>query len=371
MHQIHLWLGIVSGLGVFIIALTGALYTFQNEIQDLNPNRFVREQASVIKAPSELSEIARSALPNKTLHAIKYNGPKRSAEAIFYHYNPTYYYVIYLNQYSGKVLEVKDMNKDFFRFIMQGHFYLWLPPQIGQPAVAYLTLCFLIILITGMVIWVPKNLKMTRYRIWFKWNKGTQWPKINFDLHVVAGLYATIFALIFAITGLVWGFQWFSASYYKAIGGKKQLQYSDTSPFYHKKDSVVSNENPLDKVWTILRREYPQAASLEIHHPETDSSAISANANNCYGKYWKTDYRYFDQQSLKEINFKHIYGKYSDADRSDKLFRMNYDIHTGSIFGLAGKIFAFLMSLLIASFPITGFIIWWRKAKAKRRPQRL
>jgi uncharacterized iron-regulated membrane protein len=45
---------------------------------------------------------------------------------------------------------------------------------------------------------------------------------------------------------------------------------------------------------------------------------------------------------------------------------MNYDIHTGAIIGLPGKILAFFASLIVASLPITGFYIWWgRKQKQK------
>ena len=83
------------------------------------------------------------------------------------------------------------------------------------------------------------------------------------------------------------------------------------------------------------------------------------------GKYWKTDYRYFDQHTLREIKAATSYGRFNDAHFADKLYRMNYEIHTGAVLGLPGKIFACLMSLFIASFPITGCILWWKKRKKK------
>jgi len=50
--------------------------------------------------------------------------------------------------------------------------------------------------------------------------------------------------------------------------------------------------------------------------------------------------------------------------------RMNYDIHTGAIIGLPGKILAFFGSLIVASLPITGFYIWLgRKQKDKTKRQ--
>lgn len=364
-HKLHLWLGLLSGLLVFIIALTGALYAFQEEISNLAPYKQVQVQGKEYQLPSVLESIARDALPDKDFHGIKYNKPGKSAEAVFYGYNPPHYNIVYLNPYTGEVLRVKDMNKDFFRFIMTGHFYLWLPPQIGQPVVAWSTLIFVIVLISGVVIWVPKKLKNLKQRVWFSWNKKTKFPRINYDLHVIGGVYATLFGLIFAVTGLVWGFQWFAQGYYKLAGGQKSLAYTAVISDKSNIAAGSSAVRPVDAVWLKVKYEYPDAAYIEIDSPQNDSTAVSVHAAAADGKYWKTDYRYFDQYSLKEIEVDGIYGRLQNADKADKLFRMNYDIHTGAILGLPGKIIAFLMSLFIASLPVTGIIIWWKKRKRK------
>ncbi|MNF31037.1 hypothetical protein D3C84_117890 [compost metagenome] len=361
--KIHLWLGLSSGIIVFIIAITGCLYAFQEEIQNITEDyRFVEKQNEPFLLPSQLEQIARKELPEKALHAIKYNGAEKSAEAIFFHYEPTYYYIVYLNPYSGKVLETVNMDEGFFRFILDGHFYLWLPHEIGQTVVASATLIFLILLLSGLFLWYPKNKNATKQRFWFKWKKGTKWKRKNYDWHNITGFYTLSIALIFAITGLVWGFQWFAYSYYTVLGGEKSLVYEDPISSKNK----IQTSKPLDKIWILMQKEYPQAKSIEVHPPENDSTAIAANANPEEGTYWKTDYRYFDQYTLEEKEVKHIYGKHENAAISDKLMRMNYDIHTGAVFGLAGKIFAFLISLLIASLPISGFYIWWGRNKKKK-----
>jgi uncharacterized iron-regulated membrane protein len=361
--QLHLWLGLSSGIVVFIIAITGCLYAFQEEIQNSTEEyRFVEKQNTPFLLPSKLEQIARKELPNKALHAIKYNGREKSAEAIFFHYEPTYYYTVYLNPYSGKVLEKANMEKGFFRFILDGHYYLWLPDQIGQTVVASSTLLFLILLLSGLYLWYPRNKNATKQRFSFKWKKATNWKRKNYDLHNITGFYILLIALVFTITGLVWGFQWFAYSYYTVLGGEKSLVYED--PMSIKKTTLTNK--PVDKIWALMQKEYPQAKSIEVHPPENDSTIIAANANPEFGTFWKTDYRYFDQYTLEEKEVKHIYGKYKDATTSDKLMRMNYDIHTGAVFGLAGKIFAFLISLLIASLPISGFYIWWGRNNKKK-----
>jgi uncharacterized iron-regulated membrane protein len=354
--KIHLWLGLSSGILVFIIAITGCLYAFQEEIQDYTEEyRFVTKQEKSFLFPSQLEEIARKAIPNKVLHAIKYNGSLQSAEAIFFHYEPSYHYIVYLNPYTGELLKKTNMEEGFFSFILDGHFYLWLPHEIGQTVTATATLVFLIMLITGFILWYPKNKSAAKQRFWFKWKKGIKWKRKNYDLHNITGLYVLIIAVIFAITGLVWGFQWFAYSYYTTLGGEKSLIYEDPISIIQTK----AIKKPLDQIWTLMQKEYPKAKSIEVHPPESASSSIAANANPEEGTYWKIDYRYFDQYNLEEQKVEHIFGRYKEAKIADKLMLLNYDIHTGAVFGLAGKIFAFLISLLIASLPITGFYIWW------------
>lgn len=362
--QLHLWLGLSSGIIVFVIAITGCLYAFQEEIQNFTEEyRFVEKQDKAFLLPSQLEPIARKELPNKALHAIKYNGKEKSAEAIFFHYEPTYYHIVYLNPYTGKVLETVNMDEGFFRFILDGHFYLWLPHEIGQTVCATATLIFLILILSGLYLWFPKNKNAIKQRFSFRWKKGTKWKRKNYDLHSVTGFYLFLIAFIFTVTGLVWGFQWFAYSYYTALGGEKSLVYED--PISSKNNILTANA--LDKVWFKMQKEYPNAKSIEVHPPENDSTSIAANANPEEGTFWKTDYRYFDQYSLEEKEVKHIFGKYENADNTDKLMRMNYDLHTGAVLGLAGKIFAFLISLLIATLPISGFYIWWGRNKKKKK----
>jgi uncharacterized iron-regulated membrane protein len=369
-RKIHLWLGLASGTIVFIIAITGCFYAFQEEIQNITEDyRFVEKQNVPFLFPSKLEAIARKELPNKTLHAIQYEGSEKSAEAIFYHNDEkneanNYYKIVHINPYSGEVLEINDMYSGFFRWILDGHFYLWLPHEIGQTIIVSATLIFVLMIISGFILWFPKNKKAAKQRFWFRWKEGIKWKRKNYDLHNITGFYVMSIALIFAITGLVWGFPWFAYGYYTLIGGEKSLIYEDPISNQIAKNKV---ENPLDKIYLLMVKEYPNAVSIEVHPPETRTSPIAANANLDEKTYWKTDYRYFNQYTLEEQEVKHIYGKLENASISDKIMRMNYDIHTGAIFGLAGKLFAFLISLLIASLPITGFLIWYgRRNKSKK-----
>jgi len=122
----------------------------------------------------------------------------------------------------------------------------------------------------------------------------------------------------------------------------------------------------------LLKKESPDAFSYELHYPHSDSTSIYVEVSRQEGVHYNADYRFFDANTLNEIETPSIYGKYKNADFADKVIRMNYDIHIGAIGGLAGKVIAFISSLIIASLPITGVLLWYgRKHKSIARKEKL
>lgn len=360
---LHLWLGLSTGLIVFIISITGCIYAFKSEIEDFTqPYRFVKSENKPFLLPSVLGEIAQKALPDKHPHSVEYEGKEDAAQVSFYNETPHYYYVVFLNPYSGEILKVKDMESDFFSFILDGHFYLWLPDEIGHFVVASATLIFVVMLVSGIILWWPKNKNAVKQRFWFRWKENIKWKRKNYDLHNVLGFYASWIAIILAFTGLVWGFEWFSNSvYWVAAAGKERKPYQEA--FSDTTTQFSLSAQPVDLVYQKLSAENPEAQTIEIHFPEERKSAIAASTNVEAGTYWQNDYRNFDQYTLKEIEVEHSWGRFKNASLADKVVRMNYDIHVGAILGLKGKILAFFASLICASLPITGFCIWWGRKK--------
>lgn len=355
--KIHLWLGITTGPLVFVIAITGSIYTFQDEIQNATqPYRFYDKKGTDLLPPVALKKLATEKNPNKKVHAVQIFMDNHAAKVIFYAYQQ-YYEVVYLNPESGEILAVDNLESGFFHFILEGHFYLWLPPTLGQPLVASVTLVFAFIIISGLFIWWPRTgNKSKRFKI--KWNAS--WKRRNFDLHSVFGFYSFIFALIFAITGLVWGFEWFRNMYFSVNSfGNEYVNYYEPESL-KESDSL---EKQINIVFFKLQSENPNCNSVEVHFPETKLGSVAANVNTEYGTYWKTNYYYFDQSTGKEIPVKHHWNKLENATFSEKLMRMNYDIHTGAVLGLPGKILAFFVSLVIASLPITGLLFYIGKRR--------
>lgn len=362
---IHLWLGLASGIIVLFLGITGCILAFEVEIRKLTqPYLFSKAEEKEYLPPSVLQVNADKYLDGKKSLGVEYPGKGKSAVAIYY--DEESYKLVYLNPYTGNLLKVKNMNRDFFRVVLDGHFYLWLPPGIGQPIVASATLVFLIMIITGLILWWPKNKSAAKQRFRFKWKPTTKWKRKNYDLHNVLGFYMTWIAIFIAVTGLVFGFQWFAKSlYWVTSGGKHMVEHvhpvSDTTK--------INTTSIVDKVWKEHAVHVKTNESLSVSFPATNTDPVEVTVNHRPGTYYNADYYHYDQYTGIELPAVGSYaGTFKDAAVADKIVRMNYDIHVGAVLGLTGKIIAFLASLVAASLPVTGFYIWWGRRKKNKKP---
>ena len=365
--RIHLWLGLISGLFVCFLGITGCILAFEREIENVTqPYRNLEVQNKPLLPPTTLKKIADQALPNKHAHSITYQ-PGKSAQVVYYNFDPEYYYIVFVNQYTGKVIKVKNMSDDFFRIVIMGHYYLWLPPEIGQPVLTTATLMFVVLLFSGLILWWPKNKAASKQRFTIKWN--AKWRRVNYDFHNVLGFYITWIIIFIALSGMVMGFQWFAKSvYFVSSGGKTLNQFEETYSDTTRNAKLQLNASAADQLWKSYLDADPKFnGSLDVHVPENEKASIEIAKNPDPETYWKADYSYFDQHTLKEIEVKHVFGKLKNATVADKIMRMNYDIHVGAIAGLPGKIIAFFASLIAASMPITGVLIWIGRNKKKKK----
>ncbi|HDZ15497.1 MAG TPA: PepSY domain-containing protein, partial [Pricia sp.] len=160
-------------------------------------------------------------------------------------------------------------------------------------------------------------------------------------------------------------YNWLRYVVYKSTGGEKEAQF--IIPENQSNNSANQDVVPMDFLIEKLQKEVPKAEAFELHYPTSPDESIYVEISNSKGLYYDADFRFFDQNTLKEIETPSIYGKYENAKLADKIQRMNYDIHIGAIGGIAGKIIAFLVSLLTATLPVTGVFMWYgRKYKKKK-----
>jgi uncharacterized iron-regulated membrane protein len=359
---IHRWLGFMSGLVVFIVSITGCIFCFQDEIQDaIHSWRKVEIQNKPYISPSALKNIALTKYPGASANDIYYFGVDRPA-AVLANVKKQGYTYVYINPYNAQLLHIEGIKENFFTIIKYIHLYLLLPEKIGQMVVGVSVIIFVVLMITGIVLWWPKRKTDRKRSLTIKWN--ARWRRINYDLHNVLGFYATSVSIILALTGLSMAFSWVNTGIYKAANLGES--YPDENVF-PKSDTLnkltVGAKSVIDRVFFEVKKSELDARMFLIADNGSKSGTINITAYRESMHFGNSDDYYYDRNNGKLLKY------LPNAKKSAgmKLTDLNYDIHVGQIWGLTSKIIAFLASLICATLPITGFIIWLGKRKKPKK----
>jgi uncharacterized iron-regulated membrane protein len=411
-RTVHLWLGLASGLIIVFVCLTGSILAFEKEIEQAwHPARYfvtpvttprlsLAQLAEAVKAHKPKAQISGFKLyadPTRTVEVSLAGGPgpggkggergegrmkegqgersgngKNRAEGAEGRGKegargeggkgkgegggPR----IFVNPYTAAVTGELNPRDNFFKTVEKLHRGL-VAGQVGKLVMGISASMFLFILATGLVLWWPTARKALRPRLTVKW--GSSWKRLNHDFHISLGFYASLFLFIMAITGVGMSFDWVGQGINKLTHSPLKRPEPPVSAA-----PAVAGAAPFaaDAVLALARQQAPDAESYSVQMPKEPNGSIrvgvlrpGAVTENA------TDEVYLDQYSGKIISTQ-TYAQRPVGQRIRGLFK---PVHTGAIGGLPTKILAFVISLLGATFPITGTIMWWNRTRKQRRQQ--
>lgn len=376
MGAIHLWLGMASGIVIIILGITGCLYTFIDEIRPVvyHSRLFLKTIPAAQSEMLPLKELQRRAA--KALHkevplldieifaskqrTMVFRYRERNDNAYLYTNHFINYDKVYLNPYTGEIVKVENAKWEFFNLVVMTHCTLLLG-YLGKQMITWSTVIFIIMLISGLILWWPKNKAAAKKRFSFKWKRASSWKRKNYDLHQILGFYMVVIAFFIALSGLFMMLPKLDkAIQYVIDGGTKSSKPSMAGMnHFSVKNSALAQSDVLDQMLRQCAAMSHGAAEYRIYAPKGESDPILFK---CYSDH-KTHYAFvqnsFDQPTAKHnsmINF-------SSLSNGEKVHELTYDIHVGAILGLPGKILVFLASLITASLPVSGFLIWIGKRK--------
>lgn len=372
--RLHLYLGLPAGLVLFVVALTGAIYALRPEVIGIGrPDLSIVDEGKDLLPPYQLIDgvrytVYRSPADSSNLiYGVTYEGRTQAAQVTAKIGNSRRS-ILFVNPYTGQLLHTEHSSYDIFRWAMNGHRSLWLPREIGKPIIGWSILAFIIVSLSGLVIWMPRKLnkKSLRAVSTIKW--GAKRPRLFLDLHNVVGIYTLAFALAIAVTGLTWSFDWWANGYYGLLTGGDTLETWVVPKSDVSRATQTAHTDSL--LWQSVQRKYPtvsDGSSLRFDVP-TDEDGVYTVVYNPDGdlRYSRAEYNFYDRYTLQQVAGGGLYGIAQDKlSIGQRIYRMTYDIHSGSIGGWAGRYIAFFVSLALCLLPITGIYLWWRKRKAK------
>lgn len=351
---LHSVIGLLSGIVVFIVCITGCLYVFKKEISELSmpTNQHVMHGQNKL-ALSTLVENYSQQCNASVTRIYDYKDPHKPLRFRSKKNGDIYYGSI--NPYTGKILNEYRYDSSFWGIVIGLHRHLLLPKPIGKKIIGYSVVLFAISLITGFILWLPRKLNLLKSANFRRFKFSLNGKPKTFCLHSNLGVYLVFPLLISCLSGLIWTFP----NYQKTIIFLANLGTKPESKTI-KIDPAHFNYKTLDRSQGTIQSLNSEKIKLNIYLFPTDSTS-ALRILSCQDD---------DQFSYSNNFYVHpgtgdlLHKKYDwQKNKGEKLRSSMYDIHTGSILGLWGKSFAFIISLLASTLPITGFLLYKKRRR--------
>ena len=367
-RQIHLWLSVPFGLIISLICFSGAMLVFENEVVELTRHElyYVKKVETVPLSVDRLLEEVELTLPDSvSVTGISvFSDPERAWQV---NLSKPRRASVYVDPYTG---EIKGKYERPAFFVTMFRLHRWLLDSMkadggvfwGKMIVGVSTLLFVVVLISGIVIWWPRTRKALKNSLRISVGRGFR--RFWYDLHVAGGMYALFFLLAMALTGLTWSFGWYRAGFYKVFGVEVQQggTHSGVTLRGGRGSDQPGKNVSHSSSYVCWQQVYEQLALNNPGYKQITLSDGVANVSfNTFGNQRASDRYKFNPHSgeIDEVVL------YKDAEKAGKIRGWIYSVHVGSWGGMLTRLLTFIAALIGATLPLTGYYLWikriWRK----------
>jgi uncharacterized iron-regulated membrane protein len=199
--QLHLWIGVMSGLYIAVVCTSGAALVFRIDMQRaLHPDLFTPKASGPHAHPAVMMERVRRAFPAERVSGVDAPTTVRPTY-LAYSSSGTRFRTLLLDPVSGELLgELQETS--FVRTLQDLHFDL-LSGRTGRTVNGIGALLLLTMCATGLVIWWPG-----RSAVWrsVRVDISRSRKRVNWELHNAIGFWTAIVIAMWAVTGLYFAF---------------------------------------------------------------------------------------------------------------------------------------------------------------------
>jgi len=389
----HFYAGLIVAPFLLILSVTGAIYLFNDELNDvLSPElRFVTPR-QVTQPPSRLVQAALATQPG-TVTRIDLPATSDRSAVVFITPQSGAPVRVAVDPGTGRVLGSFVYTQTLVGFADTMHGSLMLGQWGGL--IVELAACWALVLIaTGLFLWWPRG----RRRL-----AGILYPRLSAggrlfwrDLHATTGVWTIALIAFLLLTGLPWAEV--QGPLLQTVTTRLGVGY----PVSHSTDNMPSSTSVKaalgEAPWTLEGEPMPSSARTSGHagHPghdmavgTVDTAAVTgldriAAALACdqglrggyrlfppagpTGVY--TAYTYPDRpQGQRSLYFDRYSGRlirevgYADYGAAAKAIELGVQLHMGNYLGLANQLIMLLTCIAIVVLVVSGATMWW-----KRRP---
>ncbi|NMZ39014.1 PepSY domain-containing protein [Pseudomonas proteolytica] len=361
LFQLHWFFGITAGLVLALMGITGAAYSFQDEIlRALNPTVLtVEKQPAGVLPPAELVRKLETT-EGKTVSMLWVESESGNAARVFFtppageRRGQMRYFDPYTGDYLGDAV-----GQDFFGLMLQLHRFLAIG-DTGRQITGACTLILIFFCLSGLYLRWPRQVASWRAWLTLDWRKKGR--SFNWDLHSVFGTWCLLFYLLAALTGLYWSYEWYSKGLTRLLSDAPQNERVRNRGPAPAGPAPVAN---YDAIWSsIYSTAGPHLSAYNIRMP-----AVAGQPATVYYLLQSSPH----DRALNQINLDPATGvvksveRYADKSLKAQLLTSIYALHVGSYFGLAGRIILTVTSLCMPLFFITGWLLYLDRRRKKRQ----
>jgi uncharacterized iron-regulated membrane protein len=379
----HLVSGVIAGIVIAIMSLTGAAIAFETEIVEWADRDNRRVQVPAADAPrlsvDELLARVKAARPKAQPSGVTVYPEPDSAVLVLTGRSEG----VYVNPYTGEVREQGAQGWRSFFHVMED-WHRWLGAHgdnrpVGKAITGVANTAFLFLAISGLYLWWPRKwtLRAMRPTLWFR--GGLKGKARDFNWHNTIGFWALPVLIVLTTTGMVISYKWASDLVFKLTGNAPPVAQGPGAAPQVKVPTPPEGAKPigLEPLFAEARKQVPAWETITVRlgggqrpnapqgqqaqGPQALTFAIREQGGWPLFAAAQVSMDPFTGQVLRRETF-------ADYNLGRKVRSWMRFLHTGEALGWVGQLLAAIASLGGVLLVWTGFALSWRRFFPRRRP---
>ena len=362
---IHLTCGLVVGLVILIMCVTGVLLTYSRQMT-VWADRHHWSPPAVEGQRAPLSEFvtnARGYDPARTVTGLTlYPGTDGPVATVM---GDRWLY------FDPSTAEVRGWSSDrmrrFLGFVQDWH--RWLNRSrdnraVGRFVTGWSNVLALFMVLSGMYLWIPRRWRWLHFKPILLYNRKAHGKARDFNWHHVFGFWMGIPLLLVIATAIPLSFSWARNITYRVAG-------ATPPPAPSPPPAPAEPRTPFD-VTTLTNRllepalKVPDWQWISVGVPADSGSAVMVVASTGWIEAHKRQEFTFDAATGTQLSYQ-TFRDFSPDRRVRIYYRYT---HSGEHFGYWGQAIAGLASLAGVFIVWSGFALAWRRWRAWLKPRR-
>lgn len=373
----HFYAGIFCIPFVIFLSVSGAIYLFKPQIeswQDRAENNLTMT-GDAATANAHI-QAALDALPGALFTTYQLPTQPNQAIVITLKKDSTKH-AVYIHPTNLTVLKVVNKDTSIINLVRTFHGEL-LAGNVGSVLVELASCWAIVLVLTGLYLWWPKNLSGLGGIIYPRLNLGTR--AMLRDLHAVVGFWIAFFTLFLLLSGLPWALVWGGA--FKEVRQWANQPKASAQAHTHESGEHAAHANQQPD-WTLSRKqEKPvwmaqavananltqavlQAAQAQQLAPPVQLSLADSETNN-----WKAASQNQNRPLRATVWLDGATGavtrtsNFNEKSTLDKAIGIGIAAHEGHLFGWFNQLLGLLTALGLITLSVTGFLMWRKRKPA-------